>query len=485
MKMINALWGENPQDKQFGPSRGEVTVADLKGPGIIRMIHFALPGKWVLDRALLLRIYWDGEEDPSVDCPLVDFFLDPNGAIPRIQSALVNKNQGWNAYFPMPFRQSARIVLTWEAGEKKLPGSLWHKTPCYSYVMYETPPSLPENIAYFHAKWQQKTILIGKETYEVFRTKGQGHLVGWSFTTRGVHPMPEDHFLPVDMNVKIYVDGSKQAEPEYQGIEDAVGFSWGFPKEECDLGYTGWHPYYSKNWEGGYFAYRFCVQDRIPFSNSVRMTIAAGDNEAPWFARVFGREDRPIQMSTVAYWYQQGPHEKLWAMPPYKDRLPGLSSRQFLEREKRTRDYRDRGVALAIACGHATDERLFLEKGYDIEFTNGGEAHGHRPWIGAAAEHCWSSEKGTIDFAIHSPVNVEGTLRIFMIDPDRYGGGRKQAVIVAGRDVGTYDDFVKGRWVEIPVKSQDTADGKLVVSIVTKNKGANAVISHIEFLTAK
>ena len=75
------------------------------------MIHFALPMAMKLNRDVLLKIYWDGEKDPSVDCPLVDFFCDPAGTQDDICTALVNKRRGWNAYFPMPFRKSARVEL--------------------------------------------------------------------------------------------------------------------------------------------------------------------------------------------------------------------------------------------------------------------------------------------------------------------------------------------------------------------------------------
>lgn len=74
----NALWVENPVEKQFLSSK-LVVVANLQGPGRIEMIHFAMPGALKLGREAILRKYWDGENTPSVDCPLVDFFCDPAG----------------------------------------------------------------------------------------------------------------------------------------------------------------------------------------------------------------------------------------------------------------------------------------------------------------------------------------------------------------------------------------------------------------------
>ncbi|MGB2808807.1 MAG: DUF2961 domain-containing protein, partial [Sedimentisphaerales bacterium] len=106
----NALWSENPLSARFNSSK-RVVVAEVKGPAVITMIHFAMPAVMKLNRDLLLKIYWDDESEPSVDCPLVDFFCDPAGLREEVNTALVNKRRGFNAYFPMPFRKSAKIEL--------------------------------------------------------------------------------------------------------------------------------------------------------------------------------------------------------------------------------------------------------------------------------------------------------------------------------------------------------------------------------------
>ncbi len=110
-KAVNSLWFENPLSVQFSYTN-PVTVAEIPGPAIITMLHFAdansppAPGQ-TLSRDLLLRIYWDGSPTPSVECPLVDFFCTPNGERSPVDTALVNVCKGYNAWFPMPFRTSA------------------------------------------------------------------------------------------------------------------------------------------------------------------------------------------------------------------------------------------------------------------------------------------------------------------------------------------------------------------------------------------
>ena len=268
----NGLWIETPPERQFKSGR-EVVVADVKGPGVITMIHFALPNwsvakpkEYVLGRELLIKMWWDGESEPSVNCPFVDFFCDPAGLREQVNTALVNKRRGWNAYFPMPFRTSAKISLVYEGPQE--PGeTLWAMMPCYSYVMWRALDSVPADEGYFHTQWRQRGLLIGKEDYVALETKGKGKFVGWNVTMR----RPGSPGYPVDMNEKFYVDGETAASVEFQGIEDSFGFSWGFPESENIFPYTGYWPF-----KQGALAYRFFVNDSISFEQSLKVGIGFG-----------------------------------------------------------------------------------------------------------------------------------------------------------------------------------------------------------------
>src|SRR5438132_594537 len=93
------------------PAAGTVTLADIAGPGAIQHIWMTVtPATW---RQLVLRFYWDGEETPSVEAPIGDFFC--NGWCTRCNIAslpvAVNPAGGFNCYWEMPFREHARITL--------------------------------------------------------------------------------------------------------------------------------------------------------------------------------------------------------------------------------------------------------------------------------------------------------------------------------------------------------------------------------------
>jgi hypothetical protein len=322
----NALWIESPGGQQFQKSKTAL-IAEIQGPATITMVHFAKPNmvqepdpKGVLNRDVLLKIYWDGEKQPSVDCPLVDFFCDPAGLNIEVNSALVNKRRGWNAYFPMPFRKSARIELVYD-GPLGAGKELVERMPCYAYVMYRTLASVPDATAYFHAYWRQEQVLLGKQDYRVVEIKGKGKFVGVNLTVRqpgwgpgkGIFDLP----YPVDENEKFYIDGEKEPSVEFQGLEDAFGFSWGFPPTPSQFPLTGWFPFYK-----GACAYRFFVQDAISFDKSLCVKIGFGKLDDPIWAATYGKPENRLQFSSTAYWYQTEPHSPLPPLPPAAERAP-------------------------------------------------------------------------------------------------------------------------------------------------------------------
>lgn len=461
-KQVNALWGENPKEMQFGEGRSKVIIADLKGPGIITMIHFALPQAMKLNRDTILRIYWDGEKNPSVETPLVDFFCDPNGVLERVESALVNKKRGWNCYFPMPFAKSARVEV--ETDNPRYPNGSWSANPCYSYVIYRTLKSLPPDVGYFHATWRQKTLLLGKEDYKVFEARGRGQFIGWNVTIR--HVGNPSGGYPVDENVKFYVDGEAEPSIEWQGLEDSFGFSWGFPKQENSFAYTGYQPFLN-----GAAAYRFTLNDCISFKKSLRMTVGFGKNEAPFFREEFSKSENPLQISSVAYWYQKEPHMPFSPLPPARNRRP------FVVPQAKT-EPPEPGETFVVHCGRLQNEDEYLAEGWDFVLKKGYSFSGS-PWPGPV-NYCWA-DFDSLEFDIICPKGVSGTLRMFIIDPDNFGGGRKQSITVAGRLIGEYEGFQSGRWIEVPIAASDTSTGRIPVVMKNLKPRSNAVVSILRF----
>lgn len=472
----NALWIENELTARFNSSK-RVVVADLKGPATITMIHFALPASQYfippqvfLNRDLMLKIYWDGEEQPSVDCPLVDFFGDPAGERrEEYSTVLVNKRRGWNAYFPMPFRKSARVELVYD-GPLEPGETLWNQMPCYSYVMYRTLDRVPETAGYFHAAWRQEGLLLGQRDYLALDARGKGKFVGWNVTVR----RPGTTAYPVDENEKFYLDGEKEASIEFQGIEDSFGFSWGFPESQSLFPLTGYFPF-----RKGGCAYRFFLQDSISFEKSLRVTIGFGQREDPTFRRDFSKPGSRLELSSTVYWYQAEPHAPLPALPPAAERAPAPEDRFWPDGEKlpSADELRQRRVKLEMFCGRPEQEVIFAEPGYGATVRAGDIWDG---WM-LPIYHCRSSNTA-VEIEVTVPPRSSGTLRAFVIDPDRFNGGRQETITIAGKSSGRIENFQEGRWIEQPLSAQDTADGKVLVRVTNDQDKPNAVISILEWV---
>lgn len=464
----NALWIENPLSARFNSAK-RVVVADIKGPATITMIHFAMPQVLKLNRDLLLKTYWDDETSPSVDCPLVDFFCDPAGSRNQVHTALVNKRRGFNAYLPMPFRKSARIELVYDGSVE--PGEeLWRIMPCYSYVMYQTLDEVPEDIGYFHAHWRQEALLLGRRDYVALEAKGKGKFVGWNVTVR----RPGRSGYPVDENEKFYIDGEEVPSIEFQGLEDSFGFSWGFPETESMFLLTGYFPFLK-----GAFGYRFFLNDAISFDRSLRVTIGFGEHENPVFREEFSKRGSTLQLSSMVYWYQVEPHAPLPSMPHAAQRAPAPEVPFWPDKEElpAVETLKERGVRLLMLCGRPEREVIYAEPGFAAEAKSG---YGWDGWS-LPVYHC-RADDGELRIELTIPKGANGTVRLYVIDPDNFAGGRKQTVTVAGKSLGVIESFQKGRWLERPIGSDESTDGKILIEARNAREGSNAVISIIEWV---
>jgi hypothetical protein len=467
----NALWIENSLTARFNSAK-QVTVADIKGPAVITMMHFAMPQTLKLNRDVLLKAYWDGETAPSIDCPLVDFFCDPAGLRDEVNTSLVNKRRGFNAYFPMPFRTSAKIELVYD-GPLSPGEELWKAMPCYSYVMYRTLRGIPQDSGYFHAHWRQEGLLLGTRDYIALQAKGRGKFVGWNVTIR----RPGRSNYPVDENEKFYIDGEQTPSIEFQGLEDSFGFSWGFPPSESMFPLTGYFPFMK-----GACGYRFFVNDAISFERSLDVKIGFGVNEDPSFRKEFSQPGNTLQLSSVVYWYQTEPHATLPALPEAAHRAPAPEVAFWPDQEKlpTAQDLKSRSVQLLMLCGRPQKEIIYAAPGFAAKAVSGYAWDG---W-GMPVYHCRADNR-ELRLELSVPKGAKGTLRLHVIDPDNFEGGRKEEVIVAGKSLGTVERFQEGRWLERVVNSEESAAGQISVQARNLRQGSNAVISIIEWIGEK
>ncbi|HLJ56251.1 MAG TPA: glycoside hydrolase family 172 protein [Chthonomonadaceae bacterium] len=291
------------------PANSTVTLADIQGPGAIQHIWNTVhPTHW---RRLILRVYWDGEATPSIETPLGDFFC--NGWCQRCNiSSLpiaVNPAGGFNSYWSMPFRKSARITL-----------ENLHDEDCkgYYYQITYALTDVPDDAAYLHAQFRRSNPLKYKEVHTLLEgVTGQGQYVGtylaWQVNSTGWWGEGE---------IKFYLDGDAE-HPTIAGTgtEDYFGGAWNFEHPAGQYGtfstpYLGMPQVISAGGEGMYRSqqrhgmYRWHIPDPIRFEEDLKVTIQA----LGWRS---GGRYLPLQddIASTAFWYQSEPHGAFPALP--------------------------------------------------------------------------------------------------------------------------------------------------------------------------
>ena len=192
------------------------TLMDNEGPGVIRHMWFTFSDKFY--RHAIIRIYWDGDDKPSVEAPLGDFLCNSWNCRQNILALPINVNPsgGMNIYFPMPFRKNAKITV-----ENDSPNDLGG----FFYTINYTLEDVPKDALYFHAQWRRDNPLTyGTEYVMAEDIKGRGQYVGtfmsWQQNSAGWWGEGE---------IKMYLDGDKK-HPTIcgTGTEDYFGGAWCF-----------------------------------------------------------------------------------------------------------------------------------------------------------------------------------------------------------------------------------------------------------------
>jgi hypothetical protein len=299
------------------------TLAEIQGPGAIQHIWMTPTGHF---RFSVLRFYWDGESQPSVEVPVGDFFACGWGRYAQISSlaVCVNPGSGLNSYWEMPFRRSCRVTLE-NLDEEAM--TIYYQI---DYILTE----IPEDAAYFHAQFRRSNPLPYKTDHVVLEgVRGWGHYVG-TYLAWGVH----NTGWWGEGEIKFFLDGdTKFPTIDGTGTEDYFGGSYDFdvgppptfphgllPGEAPDT--SGYHyQEFSTPYSGlaqiirpdGHYdsqqrfgLYRWHIMDPIRFEKDIRVTIQALGWRSGW--RYMPLQD---DISSVAFWYQTEPHAPFPTLP--------------------------------------------------------------------------------------------------------------------------------------------------------------------------
>jgi hypothetical protein len=304
-----------------------LTILDADGPGMISHIWFTInDGEPYHLKRIVLRMYWDGESDPSVESPIGDFFGLGLGEYYAWQSELLSvaNNKALNSFFPMPYARHARITLTNEG--KKQVASMYYNIDYRS----DTHP-LPPHTLYFHAQYRQaqpnhgwtgewyengdplvnyRRNPDGKDNYVWLDAIGQGQFIGVTMSV-----LQNQDLWWGEGNDMFFIDGATTPSLAGTGTEDYFLGGWDFGGASFSYPLFG-APVVGKEQAGSRSSvYRFHLDSPIPFSKSLRATIEHGH-----------ANHRSDNFYSVAYWYQTEPHKPFPPLPYVNERLPALQA---------------------------------------------------------------------------------------------------------------------------------------------------------------
>lgn len=290
------------------------TAAELDGPGEIRHIWFTVASpdrRW--PRSLVLRIFWDGAEVPSVETPIGDFFAAGHGMRANVTSTpieVTSYGRALNSYWHMPFRKNARLEL-WNQSASRM--------TVYCQVNWVQLPSLPADVLYFHARYHQEFPVKRFSPYTIFDGRGEGHYVGTVLSSQNSFGVwfgeADDRF---------YIDGESIPSLVGTGTEDYFTDAWNLRLfSNPNAGVTICEP---QSVDCRLTAYRWHLQAPVIFRKSLKVEIERRsfiDYRDPQTGarKTHDFKYRPDFFSSVAFWYQKDVARPFCALPPLSERL--------------------------------------------------------------------------------------------------------------------------------------------------------------------
>ncbi len=379
-----------------------LTLLDYKGAGIIRRFWVTISprAEMTTHRQAILRMYWDDEPTPSVEVPIGDFFGVGFGEQKDYISLPLNETSGgYNCYWPMPFHKSAKWTIT--NLSKKTIDSFYYNIDFTAYK------GLPKDLRHFHAQWRRENPTTKDKNFTILEATGKGHFVGAALFMqnrrgRGLGFLEGDEM--------IYVDGEQKPSIIGTGTEDYFSSGWYFDRGLYSA------PYHGVNIKdetlGRVSAYRWHIEDAMPFKKSLVVTIEHGN-----------QNDHVADYSSVAFFYQSEPHAPFPALPTNPDdllpivppppfKIPGAIEGESLAESAR------------FSRGNVTTQRL---SGDDKDWSGNNQLW----WTGAG-------EGATLTIQLPAPSDGEFELIGYFTKAKDYG---KVQVLLGDKPIGPEINF--------------------------------------------
>lgn len=231
-------------------------------------------------RDMVIKIRWDGEKEPSVWCPLGDFFGTAPGMNMYKSLPVGMTADGFYSYWYMPFT-SAEFTI-----ENQGPSAARVKAQIVCSALTRDIKTLGR----FHAKWHRDAFLPSEPErridWPMLKTQGRGRFCGVM-----LHIYNPKGGWWGEGDEKFFVDGEKFPSTFGTGSEDYFGYAWG----NAGLFENAYHnqTLNENNNAGNISVNRWHIPDSVPFQKSLEADIEK------YFAN-----DRPTLYAVTSYWYQ-------------------------------------------------------------------------------------------------------------------------------------------------------------------------------------
>lgn len=303
-----------------------VELASIQGSGTISHIWMTTRNDPQILRGAIVRFWWDGQEHPSVEAPIGDFFGFAHGRTDAFQSAVhsVGERVGMNIWLPMPFASSARVEFVNESG---LP------MPLFYNIDYTLGDAHPDDVGRLHVLFQRENLTTQGRDFEILPERtGKGRYLG---SVIGVRPLDGQWWGEGEF--KAFIDGDEDFPTiAGTGAEDYVGLSYGLQQTPFLYNGANWiedSPAYDvSNGTGRISMYRWHIVDPFYWAESLRLTMqqigccnleegATIAGFESYMNALFERED---DWSAATFWYEPIPSAPLPEMPDAAARMADL-----------------------------------------------------------------------------------------------------------------------------------------------------------------
>ncbi len=302
------------------PAGQTVVLGETDRPGCIRHIWMTTAERDHNLRALVLRIYWDGQESPSVASPVGDFFGLGHAKANYWQSMPLQAFYlGLNCWFPMPFARGCRVTVTNDSPNDSF---------LYFYVDWQEWDEAPVDMGRFHCLWKRELVTRqslpvgpnsrgsqqalntdGSTNFVVLDTDGRGHYVGSC-----LHLDTNETGWWGEGDDMFFIDGEPWPPRLHgTGTEDYYCGAWNYNQlsQPWCAPYFGYSFKGNADYTGKHSQYRFHIEDPVYFERSLRFSIEHGH-----------ANDRQGDWTCTAYWYASGRTIPLPEIPPFEQRIP-------------------------------------------------------------------------------------------------------------------------------------------------------------------